>query len=222
MSRVTQPEGRRGSLKWIQRCVNQYPELLNAKIISQLDGAREIIWLSPLAPDQFAEYRDGDFLRLVNLAPFIPQLQDFWPSRGPQWDALARTDKDDVLLIEAKAHLQELHSPPSGAGLVSMEKIRRALGEASAAYGAPAEAAWHEEFYQLANRLAHLYFLRRLGIPAWLVLVNFVGDLDMRGPDSNQAWEQEYENAFAVLGIAREVPLLRHVLHVDLDIRLLP
>jgi len=143
MSRVIQPEGKRGSLKWIQRYVNQDAAVLDAEIIPKLDGAKSILWKSPLTSDQFAEYRDNNFLNVLELSHLSDRLEAFWPRRGPQWDALAKTDRNDVLLIEAKAHIAELRSPASAASAISLEKILTSLGEAATAYGAPAGISWH-------------------------------------------------------------------------------
>lgn len=221
MTRTVQPAGTRGSMKWIQRCVNQFPDLLNDALLPRLNGAAHIHWLSPLREDAYAEYRDSAFLHRVGHPHVSPALQDFWPRRGPQWDALGRSDKGDVLLVEAKAHIPELHSSPSAASAASLLRIQAALAETAAAFGAPADADWHTNFYQYANRLAHLYLLRREGVAAWLVLVSFVGDQDMRGPSDAAAWEAAYETVHATLGIRQDAPLLAHVVHVFPDVRAL-
>ena len=41
------------------------------------------------------------------------KLKDFWPPRGPQWDALGRIFKTAYFLVEAKAHVTELISSPA-------------------------------------------------------------------------------------------------------------
>jgi hypothetical protein len=81
-------------------------------------------------------------------------------------------------------------------------------------FGVPADIQWNKHFYQLTNRLAHLYFLRKHGIPAWLVLISFVGDEDMRGPKEASIWE-----AYKTLGFTSDAPLLKHVLHVHPHVR---
>ena len=43
------------------------------------------------------------------------ELKQFWPSRGPQWDALAISTSGKVLLVEAKAHVGEICSPEAKA-----------------------------------------------------------------------------------------------------------
>ena len=47
---------------------------------------------------------------------------------------------------------------------------------------------WTKCFYQYANRLAHLYFLKELnGIDAALVFVYFTGDTTINGRDPSLA-----------------------------------
>src|SRR5690606_32478350 len=79
-------------------------------------------------------------------------------------------------------------------------------------------AAWADHFYQLANRLAHLNFLREHGVPAHLVLVNFLNDAEMNGPKSPEAWHAAYEVAFSVMGLGRRHPLSRYVIEVFPDV----
>jgi len=177
-----------------------------------------VTWRSPLAADSYAEYRDADFLKCIDCARLAGELEKFWPRRGPQWDALGLTDRGDVLLVEAKAHVGELCSPGSAAGPESRERVERALAETAGWLGATPLAPWIDVFYQLANRLAHLYFLRRNGIDAWLVLVNFVGDSEMDGPATRGEWEAAYAVVQHVMGLSAHHRLSRHVLHVYPDV----
>lgn len=218
MSRIPQPAGTRGSLKWIQKCANTAH--LDRHILPRI-GASNIEWRSPLVSDDYAEYRDGDFLALLGLSRLEGALRDFWPQRGPQWDALALSDKGDVLLIEAKAHIDELCSPGTAASEDSRARIEAALDRAISACGAKPKAAWADAFYQLANRLAHLHFLRANGVPAWLVLVNFIGDDEMNGPTTKAEWEAAYRVVHHVMGLRADHPLSRHVLHVYPEVRAL-
>ena len=79
-------------------------------------------------------------------------------------------------------------------------------------------APWTDAFYQLANRLAHLYFLRKHKRKAWLVLVNFVGDGEMQGPASAAEWRAAYKVAWHVLGIPDQNPLQRYIVHIYPDV----
>ena len=219
MSRVPQPIGNRGSLKWIQLAINDHPTVLDRVILPRLDGADPIHWKSLLRSDGFAEYRDVDFLNVLGLGHLSDALKNFWPTRGPQWDALGMRQSGDVLLIEAKAHLPEICSPPTQASEDSLAVIEKALSETASAMGAKPLAPWTDVFYQLANRLAHLHFLRSNGVSAWLVLVNFIGDADMKGPSHPAEWEAAYLVVLHVMGIKSDAPLMRFVLHACPDVK---
>jgi hypothetical protein len=214
--KVEQPEGTRGSLKWIQRAVNEQWPSLNQPIASRLGiNLESLNWVSPLAEDRFAEYRDGAFLGRIGQEALSGALQGFWPTRGPQWDALGKTADGDVLLVEAKAHIAEICSPGTAAGDASRTRIEAALAETADYLGArEGHAAWSDHFYQLANRLSHLHFLHRHGIRAWLILVNFVGDREMGGPTTSEVWEAAYEVAFHVMGLPKRHSLSSFVFHV--------
>jgi hypothetical protein len=148
---VIQLESERGSQKWLQRGVNQSPAKLNSPILKYLEGASNISWFSPLSERRFTEYRDADFLKQIGVEHLWPELQKFWPARGPQWDGLARSDCGDVLLVEAKAHIGELCSPVTKAGPSSRLTIENALRETSTFLHAKPCAPWSEAFYQLTN-----------------------------------------------------------------------
>jgi len=101
MVRKAEGLARKGSQKWLQKVVNETPGVLNAQIITQLNlpGAETITWLSPLAADEFAEYQDQTFLDRLQINLPNVSLQDFWPTRGPVWDGLARSASGKIFLI---------------------------------------------------------------------------------------------------------------------------
>lgn len=204
MGRIEQLEGMRGSQKWLQQAVNRQPAVLDDLILPKLVGATSISWRSPLKQDGYAEYRDADFLKRIGAANLAPNLASFWPSRGPQWDALACSDQNDIILVEAKAHVGELCSPATKASLASHKKIQDALEWTALLIGAKPRAPWTDLFYQLANRIAHLCFLREQGFKAWLVLVNFIGDDEMQGPSTDEEWHAAYQIVWHVLGIPQD------------------
>jgi hypothetical protein len=59
---------------------------------------------------------------------------------------------------------------------------------------------WCGRLYQSANRLAHLYWLRSLGVRAWLVHLLFTGD-PHRSTTTRQ-WAEAIEAVNAELGLA--------------------
>jgi len=212
--RVPQAAAERGSQKWLQQAVARRLTELEMPILTACTGATSLDWLSPIRHDEFAEYRDAAFLDRLSLSHLSRALQEFWPARGPQWDGLARSDAGHVVLVEAKAHIREMCSPPTQATKVAREKIDRALAETAAFCGARPLASWSAAFYQRANRLAHLYFLRRNGIPAILAFVNFVGDAEMPGPSTTDAWIAADMVADYVMGLPARHKLSNFVVHV--------
>lgn len=213
---------RRGSQRQLQDYVNLHPEVLTEAILDQLPprmrelGAR-IEWVSPLAREGYREYRDADFLERVGLGRFREQLADFWPSRGPCWDALGVISGAvgllrGVILLEAKSHVPEIYAGGCMAASGSLTKIQNSLQEAKGWCGATEESDWLGPLYQSANRIAHLYFLReRARTPAWLVNVYFTDD--PIGPTNVEGWRSAIVNVKAKLGLKE---FLKHAVEVFL------
>lgn len=137
----------------------------------------------------------------------------FWPVRGPVWDGAAvvhgRDGSRGVLLIEAKSHTAELESTPSAAEGESLECIRSALDEVKAELGVPEGVDWTQSYYQIANRLAYLHYLRKVGVEAWLASVYFTGDRFENGgslelPASEEAWGGAIGKAKRALGLPEQ------------------
>ena len=102
MPRISQGPGVKGSQKWIQKLVNERSDLLGAFTRTQLDlpNTDTITWLSPIAGDEYAEYQDQAFIDLLGIKLPKVSLSDFWPSRGPVWDGLGRSETGKVFLVE--------------------------------------------------------------------------------------------------------------------------
>jgi hypothetical protein len=205
--RIEQPLGKRGSLKWIQSLVQAHPRLLNEQLerAGALPVGSELKWVSPLKQDAFAEYRDADFLERIGHPQLIKKMRDFWPNRGPQWDALATEKSGRVYLFEAKAHAAEMKSSCQ-AGPASRQKIEKACAAAKQALCADPDSNWLTGYYQYANRLAHLGFLREHGIEAWLVFLYFTEDSEMAGPVSQAEWLPFIDAAHNHLGLKEHAP----------------
>src|SRR3954464_2041498 len=85
--------GRRQELDTAIRA--EFPEL----------AAASFEWRSPLAEENYAEYYGTTFLKRLDLGEHAAALKEFWPQRGPQWDALALVHRPGharlgVLLVE--------------------------------------------------------------------------------------------------------------------------
>jgi hypothetical protein len=217
--RTPQAEGTKGSQKWIQRAVEEAWPSLGEPILQHTSGVGPVDWLSPLRTDEFAEYRDGALLDRIGQAQLKPALAKMWPSRGPRWDALGRTAQGDILLVEAKAHVQEMCSSGTSASPKSRKLIQTSLNRVARQLQArPDRAPWSRFFYQLANRLAYLEFLRARNVKAWLVLVNFLNDSEMGGPNTPETWEAAYQVAMHVMGLRQDHRLSPYVIHVYPDV----
>lgn len=210
-----------GSQRWLQLAVNVQPKLVDEPIVASLGGSEHspLKWLCPVQAGGYREYRDLEALKAMGVPARIQNsLAQFWPRRAPVWDGLARTAKGDLLLIEAKANVPELASGRSQAGPESLNKIRERLIEVRE-YLAPKSAVdWAHTFYQYANRLAFLYFLRRLNhVPAHLILVYFVNALDVKGPTSRAEWEAALTLMYAALGLPKRHRLSPFIHNVFVD-----
>ena len=217
--RIVQPEGTRGSLKWIQRLVEKHPAVVDEplRMAAALPQSCHLCWLSPLRNEDWAEYRDEQFLRKIGKVHLSKAMRQFWPRRGPQWDALAKDATGRVFLFEAKAHGSEMASSCQ-AGAVSRHIINRSIEEAKKQFLARSGSDWLNGYYQYANRLAHLSFLRQHNIDAWLVFLYFTGDEDMKGPVSESEWIPHIDKAHAHLGLAQHPPAVVTLFHSVKDL----
>ena len=178
------PCAARGSRKWLQMLVNCCPRLLSEHILLKLSSStKQIVWRSPLRSDDYAEYFDEDFLDRLGVSLRENPLESFSPRSGPRWDGLGVTGDRQFLLVEAKAHVRELHSAMSARSDWSISRILRGFSKTKKYLRVDSNADWTRPFYQYANRLAHLYLLHDLNnVDAYLVNVYFLNDEDMKGP----------------------------------------
>ena len=222
---MTECAAPRGSQRWLQLVVNRSPKLIDVAIREALGLCQDetIEWLSPLESECFREYQDKAFLKRLGIAPrqLSLKLKHFWPKRGPVWDGLAKTSCGRLLLIEAKANIPEFDSSPTAASGESRRKIEDALQKTKDFLRVSSKTDWTRCFYQYANRLAHLYFLRELNkVDAALVFIYFVGDTTAgKAPVSREGWEAAIELANNHLGIRPNSPWMSgNVADVFIDV----
>ena len=218
MGRFIQDSDMYGSQKDLQILINEKKDLLDQDLSSIMKKNINVTWKSPLETDQFAEYRDDEFLRILNLdSRIVVPLEEFWPKRGPQWDALG-VDNKTVFLVEAKAHVPEIVSPPTGAGPESKSRIMDTFAEVKEYLNANNSIDWAGTFYQYTNRIAHLYYLRVLnGIDAYLVNIYFLNDKSVDGPSTKDEWIGALTVIKQYLGIPKRNKLDKYMLEIFID-----
>ena len=200
---------------------NRHPDYLNRKIREAcgLRPDKTVQWVSPLREDEYAEYRDEQFLARLQLHLNGRPLKSFWPRLGPQWDALGRTNRGTVILVEAKANLPELVSPGTKATQKSRVFIQNSLREVQDFLKVDTDIDWSGKLYQYTNRIAHLYLLRQLNrVDARLVFVYFVGANEVEGPGTIQEWQAASLVAKRVLGLDKHHRLSNYINDVFIDV----
>ena len=78
MGRYPQDPNSHGSLKNLQVAINKKKKYLDAEISKVIGKQMKIDWKSPLRADEYAEYRDEDFLEKLGILNKIKfSLSDF-------------------------------------------------------------------------------------------------------------------------------------------------
>lgn len=197
----------KGSQFQVQTYVNERRAELDHAISGPLGiDDWKLEWVSPLEAKNYKEYQDTAFLRAVDQAGRAPELAKFWPKGGPVWDALAiaRKGRDrGIVLVEAKSYPGEMETK-CNAGRESKPRILESIAATRRWLGVDLQGRkdpWVDSYYQLANRLAHLYFFREVaGVPTWLVSLCFENDPHQR--TDRATWEKGLADARKALGLA--------------------
>lgn len=154
-------------------------------------------WL-PGGKTDMAEAQFGNPQRPNDLAsPEIhQQLQNWWlqhPATTPNWDiasACRINGQPGLLLVEAKAHLEELRPKRDrcySKNPANRKRIQQAIAQANAALAAATGNPWRlsrDHHYQLSNRFAWAWRLADLGVPVVLLYLGFRNAQEMDGKDT--------------------------------------
>lgn len=224
MARKTFTDDTHGSQKDLQILANQKQELLNKELSKVLNKSITLEWLSPLKDDDYAEYVDQDFItRLGISSKIIKPLNEFWPNGGANWDGLAK-DNDIVFLMEAKAHITEQMIDSSKATENSLRLIEKSLKETKEFLSVKSDISWcKENYYQYANRIAHLYYLREINkIDAHLLFIYFLNDKSVtEKSETKEDWEEAINEVYKSLKLERKNKLSDFVHHIFINTELL-
>ena len=205
------------------------------RAIGQQTGGRGLDWLDfdfdshRKFPHLDAEWRGVDFL-----PPDFEGVKTAWagfrPQTGnvPNWDAVGLLQADshtEFILVEAKAHLEEVRSDCGAHEDGGLPKIRKAFAETIAAHGFKADPEkWLRPYYQCANRLATLHYLIQHNVLSRLVCVYFTGDDATRYkwhvlcPQNEQEWNACLREMDKHLGMTGSSELQQRVHRVFLPV----
>jgi hypothetical protein len=211
-----------GSEDQLHRYLDERREEITAAVASALgDPAQPIEWLDfPRTDGREREYRGLEFLAGPEYADTRDAWATVWPTTGrqPSWDAIARAG-DRWLLVEAKANAPEFVTPPCKATPDAHKLIVKALNATKRELGVDRFYAWDASYYQYANRLTVLRFLRERAVDAHLVFVYFTGDAFPDGtpcPAIAAEWEELIEARRLTLGLPQRHALGDYDHHVFL------
>jgi hypothetical protein len=216
-----------GSEWHLLRHLGQHRACLN-EAVSTATGATSVRWLDfPFdgkKPRLDREWQGLEFLPVDD--PARAAWNDYWPQTGTQqnWDAIGRASiggREEWLLVEAKAHLDELNSRCGAKEKGGLAQIRDALTGLKRALSIDEKCDWLNGYYQLANRLAVLNFLTENGVPARLVLIYFTGDTRddrMTCPRNEVEWQDALSDQDQWLGLKRDHPLAKRIHKVFLPV----
>jgi len=222
MGRYPQDSDSHGSLKDLQVAINKKKKYLDTEISKVIGKQMKIDWKSPLQSDDYAEYRDEDFLRRLEISnnKMGYPLSNFWPDYGPQWDALGISG-NEIILVEAKANIPEMVSPGTGAkNPQSVKKIRNSLDEVKKYLNINKSIDWTGTFYQYVNRIAHLYYLREKNeIKAHLLFIYFINDITVNGPKTKDEWLGAIQTMECYLGLAKKHKLRKYIHDIFIDVK---
>lgn len=171
-----------GSECHLLRYLGRHRQRLNEAVL-KATGAKRVAWLD-VPFDTENKWKDGAWTGF----DFLPEKdrarrdwKNTWPRNGPavSWDAigLAETkDGPEWLLVEAKAHIDELRSDcPTGNG-GGLTTIRETLAEVKSDLDVNEVRDWLHGYYHHCARVAALWFLLSRKTPAQMLSIYFTGD----------------------------------------------
>lgn len=116
------------------------------------------------------------FKKLKNYSEIEASWKQFWPQKGTamNWDGIF-TIGDTWFFVEAKAHESESYQKCTASSDKSKAVINKAFEKTIEWLEASPKTKWVDtNCYQLANRLAFLYFCHECGIKSRLVYIGFI------------------------------------------------
>lgn len=200
-----------GSEFQLLRCLGHHRNALNALIKEKTGSESAIDWLDyPI--DLNRKSMDGELKGIECFKEhFTPSRYkaiqkawtSFWPGRGNtmNWDGIF-IQNGVWYFVEAKANAQEAYQECGASCIDSRNKIIAAFRTTQNGFGIPENEEWiNSTCYQLANRLAFLYFCKLQGIEARLLYIGFVNGYDRKSVNTKEDWLKIWNDEYSALGI---------------------
>lgn len=199
-----------GSEFQLMRFLGHHRNYLNQLIHDATQISGTIEWLDfPVYENRCSG--DGEwkgiqcFEQLHNYQNIKAEWEKFWPQRGNSmnWDGIFKID-DTWFFVEAKANRDESFQKCSAGSIESINKIKVSLHLTQQWLNATPSTEWIEtNCYQLANRLAFLYFCEQCGIKAKLVYIGFVKGYRRKKDEVQTAeeWMDIWKEEMKILGL---------------------
>jgi len=219
-----------GSEYHLLRFLGRHRHYLDGQVC-KLVGGSEIDLLDHefdnTSPSKDREWRSLDFIG--HGSSVTREWQEWWPTgRGVHnWDAVGKVKIGgswEWLLIEAKAHVEELRTSCKAISNISQVTIGKALEETKLALGVQTDRDWMRGYYQFCNRIAALHFLEDHGQDAQMLFIYFVGDKSGPGrscPQTVGEWESALAQQSDHIGLPETNRLSNRVHHLFLPVCLI-
>jgi len=224
--------GRGYGSEWhLLRYLGYHRNMLNTEIEKQVKLSN-IDWKDfPFSSENQSLKRDSEFKGINFLDNekhklVFEEWKKYWPQTGnpPNWDAIGVSNENGTetfLLVEAKAHFEECMNDckaSEGSRKIIISAFRKVMPTVQKAVSEPED--WLRKYYQYANRIAMLYFLRENNISAKLLFIYFTGDTfpGKKCPQTADQWNKKIEKIHNHLKIDDDADLMKHVKHVILPV----
>ena len=212
------PKERRGSKARCHLLTHGSPDAVAARLTALVTPFASVAPSDRWMPEGFENTAEATLPEADRLltADVRLELRRWWLSvasnntRTPNWDVASTCTiegKSGIVLIEAKAHDQELikeetgrkciEAPVSGSARRNLLRIDWAIRDASVALTESTGLTWalsRDWGYQMSNRFAWAWKLTDLGIPVVLVYVGFLGASEMIDKGSPFADAADWES----------------------------
>ena len=212
-----------GSEYQLLRYLGHHRRFLFQNIKDVIHTQEEIEWID-YPVDEKRLSMDGELkgVECFKLLPCYKSICEawkmFWPQRGNShnWDGIFKVG-NTWYFVEAKAHLDEAFQNCGAKNTDSRKKIINAF-EMTCGNKDLAKKWIESNSYQLANRMAFLYFCKENGIDAKLCYISFLNGFKKtprlnveNASDWEKIWNEEYHN----LQLTEEQK--KNIFHVYID-----